>query len=180
MNVRVASALLAVLLSVGACTAGGDSRPPAPHSPSGTGAVTASAGRTFAPARWWSNSAVVAGSTVNPHGVDAALRSLRPSRSDYCGMLRDTAAAGRSVFAGVSAADGGLQLTVRAFVAEVSAVAPASVSGAWHTLGPALVAIATSGGDLTRVKGVDARKVQRAASVIALDAKAHCHLSLTA
>ena len=180
MNVRLASALAVVLLSVGACSSGGGSRPPATHSPSGSRAATASAGRTFAALRWWSNTAVRAGSAVDAAGADSVVGSLHPSRSDYCGMLRQTTKAGKSLFSGVSPADKGMQSTVRAFVAEVSAVAPAALASAWHTVGVAIVAVATSGGHLSRVKGVEPAQVQRAAGVIAADAEAHCHLVLSA
>jgi hypothetical protein len=58
-------------------------------------------------------------------------------------------------------------------------VAPASVAAAWRTVGVAIVAVATSGGDLSKVKGVDAAAVQRASAAIAADAKAQCHLVLS-
>lgn len=174
MIVRSPVALAAVAATlVGCCACTGSSRPPEPP------AATSAAGHTYAAQRWWSNHAASSGSSIAANGPDAAVVALRPSRTDYCGMLRQTTAAGKSLFAGVAPGDAGMQATVRAFVAEISAVAPSDVARAWHALGKMIVAVSASGGDLGRVSGVNTGRVRAAAATIAADAATQCHLKLT-
>jgi hypothetical protein len=143
------------------------------------GLRSAEPGVQTAPAQlWWSNRAARAGSAVAMHGVDPAVAALRPSRDDYCTMLRQTKAAGRTLFAGVTPDDAAMRATIRAFVAEISAVAPANLARAWSTVGAAIVAVSSSGGDVGHVKGIDAATVRQSAATIAADASAHCRLTL--
>jgi hypothetical protein len=58
-------------------------------------------------------------------------------------------------------------------------VAPASISGSWKVLGGAVVSLVESGGDMTKVKGVDSAAVQKAAGTISADAKTSCDLDLS-
>jgi len=120
--------------------------------------------------RWWSNSAVGVGSTLAPGATDAAATRLHPSRTQYCTMLRQTVAAGRSVLTGASGRAATTATT--AFVAEVQAVAPTAIAPSWRTLGPALVTVA-HGGTLS-----SSAAVQQAGAAIAADAKSACHLDL--
>jgi len=101
------------------------------------------------------------------------------SGGDYCGMLRQTVRAGRSILPGVGADDPTRLATTKAFVADLERSAPASVSGAWHVLGPAVVKIVASGGNLRQVKGIDPAAVQHAATAIAAHAKAACHVDVS-
>jgi hypothetical protein len=164
VNLRAAAgvALFAVSLStVAACGGGGGGA--GDHAASGSPArAVATAGRTPADQPWWSAGA-----------------ARGASRSGYCALLRQTEAARKRIFAGTPASDPQFQTTVRAFVAEVSRLAPGPVAAAWRTLGAAVMALAASGGDLTQVKGIDAAQVRRAATAVAADAKAECHLSLS-
>lgn len=145
-------------------------------------------GRTVTPAsqsgavatRWWSDGAAPAGSTVDAAHPSAAAAKLHPSRPQYCTMLRQTVRAGRSVLPGVTAKDPALVATTRAFVAEVRGVAPGEVKAPWGVLGPAVIALVESGGDTSRVTGIDTAAVQRAAVAIAADSRSRCGVDLSA
>jgi hypothetical protein len=158
-----------------ACTPSGG----APH---GTPTLTA-AGETFSSAlvatRWWSNSAHGVGTVLDPKNPEDGAAGLGPSSSDYCGMLRQTVAAGKSILPGVTAKDPALLTSTRAFVAELEAVAPASIAGSWQVLGPAVTTLVESGGDLASVKRVDVAAVRKAANTVAADAKRSCGVDLS-
>lgn len=139
---------------------------------------TAVAGIT--PMRWWSNGQVEAGSTIALSGSDGAAKKLTPSRPDYCSMLKQTVAAGKSILPGVTASDPALLASTKAFVDELQHVAPASVAPSWKVLGSALVALVGSGGNPVGVKGIDVAAVQRAGSLVAADAKRSCGVDLAA
>lgn len=160
--------LAAVSPTVAGCSGGGS---PAPKSTSAVGAIT--------PVRWWSNGQVDAGSTIALSGPDKAASKLLPSRSDYCSMLKQTVAAGRSILPGVTASDPALLASTKAFVDELQHVAPAAVAPSWRVLGSALVALVGSGGNPVGVQGIDAAAVQRAGSLVAADAKHSCGVDLS-
>src|SRR5205085_3707019 len=82
--------------------------------------------------------------------------------TDYCGMLRETVKAGRSILPGVGADDPARLASTKAFVADLERLAPSAVAGAWRVLGPAVVKIVASGGHLDQVKGIDPAAVQQA------------------
>jgi hypothetical protein len=177
---RLVVPVVLALLGASACSGSGGVQPhrSTPVSPAGRPAGAAadpSRALAFPAKRWWSNAAVTSGSQVDPAHPGAAAAALHSSRAQYCTMLRQTTVAGKTIFTGVAGSDRGLQATIRAFVAEITAVAPGSLRGQWHTLGTAIVTVATSGGELD---AVSAAPVQRAASSIAADAAAHCGLTL--
>ena len=178
--VAAASAVLASVLVLAGC--GGSSAkhalPPAPSSGGSTAATAA--GKSFKAVRWWSNSAAALGSSVDVAHPTALAAKLHASRADYCQMLTQTKAAGKTLFTGVVATNADLQLTITAFTAEIEAVAPSQVSGAWRTLGRAIVTMARSGGDVAHLKGINAKSVQAAAATISRDAVTACHLSIKA
>jgi hypothetical protein len=168
----VVAVCAAVVPFVAACSGGSGGHAPnssaAPQLPSSSLVAT----------RWWSNSAAQAGSTIDPDHPDEAAAHLRTSPADYCGMLRATVAAGRSILPNVTANDPALLTSTKAFVAELEAVAPSSVAGSWKVLGSAVLTLVASGGDPTKVKGVDAAAVRAAASTVAADAKHSCGVDL--
>lgn len=129
--------------------------------------------------RWWSNSATTAGTTIDPKNPEAVAGQLDASKADYCGMLRQTAAAGRSILPNVTANDPALLISTKAFVAELEAVAPSSVAGSWKVLGPAVITIVESGGGSAAVKKIDAAAVQQAARTVSADAKRSCGVDLS-
>jgi hypothetical protein len=129
--------------------------------------------------RWWSNSAAPAGSTIDTHDPEAAVGRLHASPTDYCGMLRQTLAAGHSILPNVTANDPALLTSTKAFMAELEAVAPPTVARSWKVLGPAVIALVESGGDLTKVKGIDAAAVGTAARKVAADARRSCGVDLS-
>jgi hypothetical protein len=129
--------------------------------------------------RWWSNSAHRVGSTLDTNHPEAGSAGLSASPTDYCGMLRQTIAAGRSILPGVTANDPALLTSTRAFLAELEAVAPASIAGSWQVLGPAVITFVESGGDSAKVKTVDAAAVRKAVSAVAADAKRSCGVDLS-
>jgi hypothetical protein len=129
--------------------------------------------------RWWSNSANKVGSLLDTKNPEAGAAGLSVSPTDYCGMLRQTVAAGKSILPGVTANDPALLTSTRAFLAELEAVAPPSVAGSWQVLGHAVITFVESGGDSTAVKKVDAAAVRKAAHTVVADAKRSCGVDLS-
>jgi hypothetical protein len=170
---RVVCGLVALVPIVAACGGGGSA-----STPTAAGAAAPGSSGLVA-TRWWSNSADRAGSRIDPAHPDAAAAKLSPSRLDYCGMLKQTVAAGRSILPGATADDPALLASTKAFVAELEAVAPPAVAGPWRVLGSAVVAIVGSGGNTRAIKEVDAAAVQTAAGKIAADAKRSCGVDLS-
>ena len=128
------------------------------------------------PARWWSNSAVTAGSAVDPANPDAASGKLHASTSDYCGMLQQTLSAGRSILPGGSQ---NLPLaSLEAFVGELRQVAPPSVASQWQVLGDAILSFARTNG--TSLGGGNAAAIVKAATDVSTDARTTCNLNLSA
>ena len=162
-RVAVICSMLAVAGSAAACTGGhqADQATTAPSTNSSTAAVS-----TTIATRWWSNSAAQSGSRIDPAHPDAVASKLHPSRSDYCQMLKQTLAAKKSILPGVAATDPALLASTKAFVSELEAVAPTPVTGSWRLLGSAVTSLVASGGDATKVKGVDAAAVQKVADIL--------------
>lgn len=168
-------ALLAVAPLAAACSGGGGgaSKPAATSPPSSSSGLVAT--------RWWSNTEVEAGSTIDPGAPDAAVSKLHVSRTDYCTMLRQTLAAGKSILPGVTAADPALLISSKAFVGEIQKVAPSAIASSWRVLGTAVIALVESRGDTTKAtKEIDAAAVQKAGSTVASDAKHSCGVDLSA
>ncbi|MDP9091528.1 MAG: hypothetical protein M3N95_00900 [Actinomycetota bacterium] len=160
-------AILAITLSVAGCTS---SAHPAPK-----GAASSSAAAT----RWWSNSAVAVGSPIDASNPTAAARALQPSRAEYCGMLKQTLQAGKSLLASGSASDPKLLTSSEAFVAEIQALAPAAVSGSWQVLGPVIVQLVKAGGALPTGSSAGSAQNLQAATAINADSKSNCGLDLS-
>jgi hypothetical protein len=171
---RLLTACAALALAPAAAACGGSS--PKSH-PTSDGPSSPSS--SLVATRWWSNSATTAGSTIDPKHPEAVAAQLDASKTDYCGMLRQTAAAGRSILPNVTANDPALLISTKAFVAELEAVAPSSVAGSWEVLGPAVITIVESGGGSAAVKKIDAAAVQEAARTVAADAKRSCGVDLS-
>jgi hypothetical protein len=129
--------------------------------------------------RWWSNSASKAGSLIDPKDPESAATKLHTSPRDYCGMLRQTLAAGHTILPNVTANDPALLTSTKAFVAELEAVAPSDLAGSWKVLGSAVLTFVQSGGDSTKVQGIDAVAVRTAAGTVAADAKRGCGVDLS-
>jgi hypothetical protein len=170
----VAICAAGALLPVAACTSSGSNAPNVASSASSTSTSSAAVAT-----RWWSNSATKAGTRIDVKNPQAAARRLHGSKADYCSMLGQTVAAGKSILPNVTANDPALLTSTKAFVAELEAVAPSMVAGAWKVLGGAVVALVSSGGDTTKVKGIDAAAVSRAAATVAADAKRSCGVDLS-
>jgi hypothetical protein len=149
------------------------------HAPSTTTSGTRPSGSTsVAATRWWSDAAGGQGTVVGTS--QKVSKSLKPDRSVYCSMLKQTMAAGKSVLPGATATDPALATVTEAFVNELLAVAPPEVAGSWHVLGPVLVSVVKSGGALAGLRThVDANAVSAAAKTVATDASAQCHLNLS-
>jgi hypothetical protein len=142
-----------------------------------TGAPT---GSTVASVRWWSNSQVQAGSTIDASKPDAAVAKLQPSRTDYCHMLTQTVASGKSPLAGVAATDPKLRSSMTAFIGELQKVAPAAVSSDWKVVGTAVLALVNAGGKAPKASAVDGAALQKASAAIAADASSSCGVDLAA
>jgi hypothetical protein len=170
------AAIVTVAVTAVACSGGGSGSHP-------TSAVHSSAGArnsTTVATRWWSNSAATTGSHIDLADPTALAAKLHSSEHDYCGMLKQTLAAGKAILPGVTAQDPALLGATRAFVAELQAVAPTSVAGSWRVLGGAVTSLVAAGGNASKVKNVDAAAVQKAAATIASDAKRSCGVDLSA
>ena len=117
------------------------------------------------------------------HAVDGSPRAAGHavrwwSAGDYCGMLRETVAAGRNILPGVSASDPSLLTSTREFVTSVERLAPSPVAASWKVVGGAVLRLVGSGGRLPRVTGAERSAVERAATAIADHARTSCHLDL--
>jgi hypothetical protein len=157
---RLGTACVVLALAPAAAACGGGGGGPAAPSGQQPRLVTVTDGsstsaQTRAAAHWWSTGA------------------------DYCTILRQTLRAGRSILPGVTAKDPALLASTKAFLADLEAAAPAAVAGPWHVLGHAVITLVASGGDPTKVKGVDAAAVRRAASTVAAQARHSCGVDLS-
>ncbi|HEX3334935.1 MAG TPA: hypothetical protein VHS54_00650 [Jatrophihabitans sp.] len=175
----VALCAIGALLPIAAACSGGSGGSVGPGSGGSAPAGAASSSATAVATRWWSNSAARSGTTIDPKNPQAAAGHLHASKADYCAMLNQTVAAGKSILPGVTANDPALLTSTKAFVAEIEAVAPPTVAGAWKELGSAVIALVGSGGDPAMVNGVDAAAVRQAASTVAADAKRSCRVDLS-
>lgn len=167
--VRVTLAALVTFALAGALAGCGGSSGGTSHSSQSSSPAAAT--------RWWSNTAVSVGSTVSPADPEAAAARLSPSQADYCGMLKQTLAANKSLVSAITAADPALAVSARAFLAEIQRVAPASVSGQWHVLGPAVLALVKSGGTSGLPSNLGA--LTSAANAISSDAQTNCGVDLS-
>jgi hypothetical protein len=172
MNRSTTVALLAATVVaapiLAGCSGGGSAAAPKASTTSGPVAT-----------RWWSTSVAPAGSTIDSKSPANVASRLHSSQTEYCGMLRQTLAAGHSILPNVTAADPALLTSSRAFVAELEAVAPSQVAGPVKVVGDAVLALVGSGGDPARVKGIDAAAVSKAASMVAANAKRSCGVDLS-
>ncbi|PZS29129.1 MAG: hypothetical protein DLM59_13205 [Pseudonocardiales bacterium] len=134
---------------------------------------------TFVATRWWSNAAVTAGSTIDPANPDSAAKDLHPSQTDYCTMLKQTVAAGKSILPDITSADPALLTSAKAFVAEIEKVAPPSVTSQWQLIGPAVLSLVKSGGDTSALPTVDLGALTKAADAIGADSLANCGVDLS-
>jgi hypothetical protein len=171
----VACAALVLAGVAAACGSGDGGGGAATAAPTGAPATSSHLVAT----RWWSNSAARAGSLINPKDPESAATKLHTSPRDYCGMLRQTLAAGHTILPNVTANDPALLTSTKAFVAELEAVAPSDLAGSWKVLGSAVLTFVQSGGDSTKVQGIDAAAVRAAASTVAADAKRSCGVDLS-
>ncbi|MDT4958439.1 MAG: hypothetical protein QOD31_2238, partial [Pseudonocardiales bacterium] len=134
---------------------------------------------TFVATRWWSNAAVTAGSKIDPKHPDAAAKDLHPSQADYCGMLKQTLAAGKSILPDITSTDPALLTSAKAFIAEIEKVAPAGITAQWQLVGPAVLSLVKSGGDTGSLPAVDLGALTKAADAINTDSLAHCGVDLS-
>jgi hypothetical protein len=163
---------LGVVLSSAACSGSGTSSATHAHAAAPTNAAATAT-------RWWSNSAAQVGSAISAEHPEAVAGHLRPSRADYCLMLRQTTASRHSIMPGVAGGTALLLTTTTAFVSELQHVAPAAVTEPWRTLGSAVLLLVASDGKASGTTKVDAAAVQRASTLIATDAKHSCGVDLS-
>jgi hypothetical protein len=163
--------LLAVVLAL-TLPGGGASQASSTSAPQSAGAVQQVA------TRWWSDAAAAQGSRIDESNPGAAANVLVPSQDAYCGMLKQTLAAGRSILPQAKAGDKALVASTKAFLAEIQSVAPPSVVDDWKTLAPTLLAL-VSGHELPANTSDQAKANAAAAKALAADAKTNCGLSLS-
>lgn len=166
-----------VALTVAGCTSSkhaSTSSSASSASPSGSSPATAAA------TRWWSNSAATVGTTIDPANPGAAAAKLHPSQTEYCGMLKQTLDARKSILPTAGTSDPALLSGAEAFAAEIQQVAPAGITASWHVLGPAIIGLIKSGGQVPTGAAGQTAKTLQAAQAVSADAKATCKLDLTA
>lgn len=164
---------VAAVASLTACSSGGSH--PSAHV-TGTAAPGAAA-------RWWQDSNASVGSAINLADPTAAARGLVPDRASYCTILRQTVAAGHGVLATAKPGDRNAIATVRAWLAELEAVAPPAVLPAWQVTGSSVTTLLANNGKVgasTLPPGVTAAQLASAGQTIASDAKSACNLTLSA
>lgn len=147
------------------------------HHSSAHSSTSASAAAHVA-TRWWSNAAAAVGSTVDPAHPDAAAAQLHPSQAAYCGMLKQTVAAGTSILPSLTATDPALLTSTEAFLAEIERVAPPTISGQWQVIGPALLLLVKSGGNPSALPSLDLGALTKAANTIASDSLMNCGVNI--
>jgi hypothetical protein len=168
----VACAAVAIAASVAGCTSTQQKK----SADLGTSSAPTS---TFVATRWWSNAAVTAGSKIDPKHPDAAAKDLHPSEADYCGMLKQTLAAGKSILPDITSTDPALLTSAKAFIAEIEKVAPAGITAEWQLVGPAVLSLVKSGGDTGSLPAVDLGALTKAADAINTDSLANCGVDLS-
>jgi hypothetical protein len=141
-------------------------------------ATGTSSGSTVVAKRWWSNSAVTAGSTIDAAHPKSAAAKLHPSRDDYCRMIEQTLAAGKSILPQARASDPAYIESMTAFIGELQKVAPAEITADWRVVGTAVVTLVRSGGVAPKTGSGDAAAIERATSEVATDAKKNCDVDL--
>jgi len=94
-------------------------------------------------------------------------------------MLKQTVAAGKSLLPGLTATDPALVTSTKAFVAEIEKVAPAGITAQWQVLGPAVLTVVKSGGDITALPSADLGPAITAANAITADSKKNCGVDLS-
>jgi hypothetical protein len=169
----VGATAIGLVVALAAC-GGGSGAKPAPNT------STRSVAGALVATRWWSNSAATTGSRINPDQPGAVAAKLHPSQSEYCQMLSQTLAAGKSILPGATASDPALLTSTEAFVAEVQRVAPASVHSQWQVVGDAIVGFVKSTGSSVGKSAVSTTTLTSDVAAISADAKQNCHLDLTA
>jgi hypothetical protein len=130
--------------------------------------------------RWWSNSAVKAGSTIDAANPKSAAAKLHPSRDDYCRMIRQTLAVGKTILPHASASDPAYIESMTAFIGELQRVAPTEITAEWQVVGTAVVTLVRSGGAAPKTASADGAAIEKAASVVATDANKNCNVDLSA
>jgi hypothetical protein len=100
--------------------------------------------------------------------------------TDYCGMLRQTLAAGHAVLPSVDASDPSYAAVTTKFVTDLQHVAPHEIAGAWQLLGNLIITLVRSDGDATSVKGIQPDRIKSAVASVSADAKTRCGLDLSA
>jgi hypothetical protein len=94
-------------------------------------------------------------------------------------MLKQTLAAGHSIFPNASAADPSLHTAAIAFVNELQHVAPTEVAPSWQLLGNFIITLVQANGNPSAVQAVDAAKVKAAVATVSSDAQSRCGVSLS-
>lgn len=163
---------VAAIVGVAAHGPSGDNRQPAASTPSPTAASGVVA------TRWWSVPGAVRGSHIDPQNPTAVAASLRPSRTAYCTVLKQTIRAGHALLPDVSGKDPVLTITAEAFIGELTALAPAPIQTAWQTTGAVVLALIASKGQLSTIKQFGAAGLAQATARIAADARNACHVNL--
>jgi hypothetical protein len=131
------------------------------------------------PKRWWTDVAGSSGSTIDTANPTAAAASLKPDLPTYCKVLSDTVAS-HNVFQSASGTDPGVVTATKAWIAEISALAPTEVSQAWQTYGNGINALLEMG---TKKSGAAFPSLpgdwSAAEAKINAHAKSACNVTLT-
>lgn len=152
---------------------------------SGPGASSSSATSSAAPAaasvsprapvRWWSSPAGGVGSQIDVEQPEKGASALRPDQHAYCAILQSSVRSGHNPLTAQSTSESNLLVTTRAWLAELEALSDGPISGAWKTLGPALLAVLQQ----SQATAKPNPAVLDAVTVISNDARSTCGVDLS-
>jgi len=131
------------------------------------------------PKRWWTDAAGAEGSLIDVANPTAASAALKPDLPTYCKVLSDTLVS-HNVFQSASGFDPGIVTASKAWIAEVSALAPTDLTAAWRTYSVAFLALLESGTKKSSPAFPStSAEVPAARQAIVTHAKSACNLTIS-
>lgn len=132
--------------------------------------------------RWWSDGAGAEGSKIDVDNPTSAAAKLTPDAKTYCAVLASTAPNGKSPLSGFSANDPGSSVQLKAWIAELTALAPTDITAAWRTFGGAIISLQEAAAKpspaFPSYSAADAAAQKSAQQSIDTQTKKDCNLSI--
>ncbi|SDJ05386.1 hypothetical protein SAMN05444157_1489 [Frankineae bacterium MT45] len=134
--------------------------------------------------RWWTDAAGANGSKIDMKNPTADAANLKPDTKSYCSVLSSTMAAGKTPFSGFSSDDPAVGASTQAWLAELTALAPAELAPSWKTYSTGILALLSAAtkptAALPSFSAADQSAQTAALAAISADAKTSCNLTLFA